>query len=51
MKAMTKNEFREFAKVRGFAVAYSGKLKKFFMRKVSQMNVNEIINSKCVGKV
>lgn len=48
---MTKNEFREFAKVRGYSVAYSGKLRKFFMRKFAQMNVNEIINSKCVGKV
>lgn len=48
---MTKNEFREYAKVRGFAVAYSGKLRKFFMKKVFQMNVNEIINSKRVAKV
>jgi hypothetical protein len=49
MKGMTKNEFREFARVRGFATRYSGKLKKFFMTKVAKMDVMQIINSKRVG--
>lgn len=46
---MTKNEFKQFAKDRGFTAHYSGKLKKFFLRKVNynfKMNVHALINAK-----
>ena len=46
MKAMTKKEFIEFAKLRGCIVSYSGHLKKFFIIRKYAVNINELINSK-----
>lgn len=46
MTKMTKNEFRKFAKLRGVIATYCGKQKKFFLRKVSKMDINNVINQK-----
>ena len=46
MRTMTKNEFRKFALLRGYLVNYSGKLKKFFIRKEFKMDIHNIINTK-----
>ena len=46
MKNMTKNQFIEFARKRGYSVSYSGKLRKFFMKRFAGMNVHALINEK-----
>ena len=43
---MTKKQFAQFAQNRGFTAHYSGKLRKFFLRKVNKMNVHALINAK-----
>lgn len=46
---MTKNEFKEFAHKRGFYTSYSGKLRKFFIKKFNfpfRTNVHRLINEK-----
>ena len=46
---MTKKQFAKFAQDRGFTSHYSGKLKKFFIRKMTcgfKMNIHALINSK-----
>jgi len=44
---MTKKEFTEFAKKRGFSAHYSGKLRKFFLRPINLgMNIHALINDK-----
>ena len=48
MRGMTKNQFKAFAFERGVVVKYSGKLRKFFMRKISKMDINTVINSKFI---
>ena len=46
MKTMTKNEFREYARIRNCVVSYSGKLRKFFIKRLGKMDINKIINAK-----
>jgi len=46
MKAMTKKQFIEFAKLRNCVVSYSGKLHKFFIKRLGKMDIHKIINSK-----
>jgi len=46
MKAMTKNQFIEYAKKRNVRVSYSGKLRKFFFTYIGIMDINAVINSK-----
>lgn len=46
MKTMTKNEFRFLTLRHGCIARYSGKLKKFFVKRLTDYNINEIINLK-----
>lgn len=46
MKMMTKNEFTKFALIRGISVGYSGKTGKFTLRKIFNMDIHAVINSK-----
>lgn len=43
---MTKNQFRAYAKMRGCEANYSGHLRRFFLKKVGNMDINKCINSK-----
>ena len=49
MEKMTKKQFEKFAALHGVATAYSGKLRKFFLRKVQPMKIETLhmlINSR-----
>ena len=43
---ITKKNFVQMAFFRGFLASYSGKKKKFYLKKQAKMDIHKVINSK-----